>query len=176
MFSPRIRLSICVVAKQNAALTQHGKGKGKGRVIDAPHPTTPTVVVIDDDRDLLQLIILLLSRIDVQTVTFANGREAVHHLRTEIPDLIILDLMLPDVDGLEFLRQVRKHSRFDQVPVLILSAKADPDTIREGLDSGADAYVTKPYLANNLLDRVRMLLEQRRKRLSGMSAGPAPDD
>ncbi len=121
------------------------------------------VMVVDDDPDILKLVALLLQRIGVQATTFANGRSAIHHLAQETPDLIILDLMLPDVDGLDILRQIRARTRFDAVPVLVLSAKADPDTIRTALDGGADSYVTKLYLTNSLLDRVRLLLTQGRR-------------
>jgi two-component system phosphate regulon response regulator PhoB/two-component system alkaline phosphatase synthesis response regulator PhoP len=90
-------------------------------------------------------------------------------LAKETPDLIILDLMLPDIDGFEILSRIRSDSRFDQVPVLILSAKADSDSIRRGLENGADSYVTKPYIANTLIDRVRMLLQ------AGRQPKPSPE-
>ena len=118
----------------------------------------PKIVVVDDDYELLKLIAMLLRRIGAQSRTFFDGRAALDHLKEEVPDLIILDLMLPDVDGFEILRQIRAQRQFDAVPVLILSAKADPDSIRTGLDNGADGYVTKPYIANSLIDRVRLLL------------------
>jgi DNA-binding response OmpR family regulator len=118
----------------------------------------PNIVAVDDDRELLKLIELLLGRIGAQAHTFLNGRDAVNFLKSQTPDLIILDLMLPDIDGLELLRQIRGQPRFENIPVLILSAKADPGTIGKGLNMGADAYVTKPYIANTLIDRVRLLL------------------
>ncbi len=135
----------------------------------------PRIVVVDDDYELLKLIAMLLRRIGAQSRTFFDGRAALDHLKEEVPDLIILDLMLPDVDGVEILRQIRAQSQFDTVPVLILSAKADPDSIRSGLDNGADGYVTKPYIANSLIDRVRLLLTTGRHRSS--SGYPTlPDD
>jgi DNA-binding response OmpR family regulator len=118
--------------------------------------------VIDDDPEILKLIAMLLRRIGAESVTFHDGRTALHYLTTTIPDLIILDLMLPDVDGMEVLRRLRALDRFKPVPVLILSAKADADSIRQGLDEGADGYVTKPYIANTLIDRVRLLLRTER--------------
>ena len=121
------------------------------------------VIVVDDDPDILNLVSVLLQRIGVQVSTFADGRSAIRYLAQETPDLIVLDLMLPDVDGLDILRQIRARSRFEEVPVLVLSAKADPDTIRTALDSGADSYVTKLYITNSLLDRVRLLLTHGRR-------------
>jgi DNA-binding response OmpR family regulator len=72
--------------------------------------------------------------------------------------------MLPDVSGLEFLRQLRTKSAFDKLPVIILSALADPDQIRDGLAAGADRYLTKPYLANNLIGTLQEILRSGRKK------------
>jgi two-component system alkaline phosphatase synthesis response regulator PhoP len=96
-------------------------------------------------------------------------------MELETPDLVILDLMLPDIDGLEVLRQLRSQPRFDHVPVIILSAKADPITIRKGLESGADGYVTKPYIANTLIDRVRLLLGTGRQNMPYSDDATPPD-
>lgn len=123
--------------------------------------TSPTIVVVDDDPELLTLVTLLLRRIGAEVHTFTSSHSAIRYLLQNTPDIIILDLMLPDINGLDLLRQIRKQRRFDPVPVLILSAKADPDTIRSGLDLGANGYVTKPYIANSLIDRVRLLLEKK---------------
>lgn len=68
-----------------------------------------------------------------------------------MPQLLILDLMLPDISGLEFLRQLRSKRAFDDLPVLVLSALIESENIREALNSGADRYLTKPYIANNLV-------------------------
>jgi len=94
---------------------------------------------------------------------FADGEDILRYLETASPDLIIIDLMLPDINGYDILRHIRSQNRFDNVPVLILSARADPSSIRRGLDEGADGYVTKPYIANSLIDRVRLLLSQGRQ-------------
>lgn len=76
---------------------------------------------------------------------------------------MLLDLMMPEVSGIEFLKQVRAKRQFDELPVIILSALADPEQIREGLEIGADRYLTKPYLANNLIKTVREVLQQGRR-------------
>jgi DNA-binding response OmpR family regulator len=135
-------------------------------VSEAPEHTVPKIVVVDDDHEILKLIAMLLRRIGAEAWTFYDGRAALKYLAAQTPDLIILDLMLPDIDGLQILRQLRAQQEFDRVPVLILSAKADPDTIRDGLDLGADGYITKPYIANTLIDKVRLML------LSGRHARP----
>lgn len=130
---------------------------------EAPNNAGPKIVVVDDDQEILKLIAMLLRRIGAEALTFSDGRAVLSYLATETPDLIVLDLMLPDINGLEILGRLRSQKQFDPVPVLILSAKADPDTIREGLDQGADGYVTKPYIANSLIDKVRLLLQSERR-------------
>lgn len=135
----------------------------------------PRIVVVDDDHELLKLIALLLRRIGAESRTFFDGREALNYLQHDIPDLIVLDLMLPDVDGFEILHEIRSQSAFDEVPIIILSAKADPSAIRRGLDSGADGYVTKPYVANSLIDRVRLLLSTGRQPKPNSGENTPPD-
>jgi DNA-binding response OmpR family regulator len=131
-------------------------------VNEAPENSVPKILVVDDDHEILKLIAMLLRRIGAEAWTFPDGQSALQRLNQTVPDLIILDLMLPDVDGLQILQQVRAQEQFMDVPVLILSAKADPDTIRRGLDLGADGYITKPYIANTLIDKVRLMLQSER--------------
>jgi DNA-binding response OmpR family regulator len=119
----------------------------------------PRILVIDDDSDLLRLVTLLLKRIDAETIPAETGTAGLKAATADPrPDLLILDLMLPDMDGFEVLRRIRAQKELDRLPVIILSAKADPVTIRQGMELGADSYVTKPYIANNLIERVRALL------------------
>lgn len=123
------------------------------------------VLVVDDDPELLQLVRVLLSRIGVEAVCVENANDAAQFLLNEaLPDLLILDMMLPDISGVEFLRQMRSKSTFDTMPVLILSALIDPERIRVALDAGADRYLTKPYIANNLLTVVQDILRTGRRR------------
>ncbi|MEO8395630.1 MAG: response regulator, partial [Chloroflexota bacterium] len=102
------------------------------------------ILVVDDDPELLQLVRVLLSRIGVEAIMAENAATAAHVLRSEpLPDLVILDMMLPDVSGVEFLRQMRAKTIYDELPVLILSALIDPERIRVALEAGADRYLTK---------------------------------
>ena len=127
-------------------------------------PSDAQILVVDDDPSLLDLLDKMLSRIGVNPDTASDGTAALDSLRSEkVYDLLILDLMLPDIDGFEILTQVRDEARFDEMPVLILSARADPDTIKHGFDLGADGYLTKPYLPNTLTSRVRSILAQGRR-------------
>lgn len=116
----------------------------------------PTILIVDDDPALQKLVVLLLQRAGFETVSALNATEAARLLReTPLPDLVLLDLMLPEISGIDFLKQMRQQSMYDKLPVIILSALADPNQIREGLENGADRYLTKPYLANNLIKTVQ---------------------
>jgi DNA-binding response OmpR family regulator len=128
--------------------------------------TKPRILVIDDDSDLQTLVRSLLEHAGLEYIpamTAAAGAEVLRH--KPLPDLVLLDLMLPDVSGLEMLRQIRSKDLFDALPIIILSALADPTTIRKGLDLGADRYLTKPYLANNLTNTVLEVLKTGRRRV-----------
>lgn len=125
------------------------------------------ILVVDDDSDLQNLVKVLLERIGLEAIPARTVAEAVAILRVKpLPDLVLLDLMLPDVSGMELLRQMRAKSFFDNLPVVILSALADPDQIREGLETGADRYLTKPYIAHNLTKTVNDVLRQGRRKVA----------
>lgn len=119
----------------------------------------PQVMVVDDEAETRNLVSALLQRIGIQPILVKDGPSALTLLEEGlIPSVIILDLMMPDMDGFEVLSRIRRMTSLNHVPVLILSALVDPETIRRGLDNGADGYVTKTYLTHSLLDRVRVLL------------------
>lgn len=126
-------------------------------------PPSTHILVVDDDSNLLLLLTKMLTRIGAKATTVETGNECLSHLENDRFDLLILDLMLPDISGFDILMKIRQDSRFDALPVLILSAKADPDAISQGLALGADGYLTKPYLPNTLTSRVRTLLEHRQR-------------
>lgn len=122
------------------------------------------ILVVDDDPDLLQLVRALLARIQLHVTTVEHVRLAEYKLRTEpLPDLMILDLMLPEISGIDFLRQLRSQTGYNDMPVLVLSALIDPDQIRDALNSGADRYLTKPYIAHNLVSVVQEMLRTGRR-------------
>ena len=121
--------------------------------------TQARILVVDDDPALQQLITTLLNRASITPRSALNVTEARVALDEELPDLVLLDLMLPEMSGIDYLKELRSQDRFESLPVIILSALADPDQIREGLDAGADRYLTKPYLANNLLRTVNEVLK-----------------
>ena len=122
------------------------------------------IIVVDDDVEIQQLVRVLLMRIGIDPIVVDNATAAAQAMRTPpLPDLIILDLMLPEISGMEFLRQLRARDSFNNVPVLVLSALIESEQIREALDAGADRYLTKPYIANNLVTIVQDILKTGRR-------------
>jgi DNA-binding response OmpR family regulator len=126
-------------------------------------PLSNRVLVIDDDPSLQSLVGMLLGRVGIQITSAETAVEGIRLLNEEDFDILILDLMLPDMDGLDLLKALRQDNRFDNLPVLILSARADPEAIRNGLAAGADGYLTKPYLPHSLTQRVTSMLSQGRR-------------
>lgn len=116
-----------------------------------------TVLVVDDEEHLLSVVKAYLIRNGFQVLTARNGREALSLALKKSPDLILLDLMMPEMDGLEFLRRYREDC---QTPVIMLTARVDESDKVIGLELGADDYVTKPFSPRELIARVRAVLRR----------------
>lgn len=129
-------------------------------------PPDTRILMIDDEPQFLKLLDIMLTRIGAAATGVETAAEGLDLLRAESFNLLILDLMLPDIDGFDVLAQLREDKHFDDLPVLILSAKADPEAIRKGLALGADGYLTKPYLPNTLTNRVYSLITEGRRQAS----------
>jgi two-component system alkaline phosphatase synthesis response regulator PhoP len=119
--------------------------------------TGEKVLVIDDDVKTVELVKLYLDRDGYQVLTAHNGLEALRVAREGYPDLIVLDLMLPDIDGLEICRTLRRESA---VPIIMLTARTTDQDKLIGLDLGADDYVIKPFSPKELVARVRAVLRR----------------
>ena len=122
-----------------------------------------TVLVVDDETDILELVVFNLERQQFKVLTADNGISAVQVAKEKIPDLIVLDLMLPGMDGFSVYRELRADPRTNSIPVLMLTAKGEVNDRIAGLELGADDYVTKPFSPRELLLRVRALLKRTRK-------------
>lgn len=118
------------------------------------------VLVVDDEEDLTDLVAFNLERNGFKTLKALNGRDALRLAGEELPKLIILDLMLPDIDGLEVFRALRKEDRTASIPVIMLTAKADEVDRVVGLELGADDYVTKPFSPREVVLRVKAILRR----------------
>ncbi|GER87468.1 hypothetical protein KDW_16300 [Dictyobacter vulcani] len=118
------------------------------------------ILVVDDEAVLIEAIAYNLEQSGYQVVTALDGISALELARKEAPDLIVLDIMLPGIDGLEVCRQLRREDRTATVPIIMLTAKGDEIDKVVGLEVGADDYVTKPFGRRELLARVRALLRR----------------
>jgi DNA-binding response OmpR family regulator len=125
------------------------------------------ILVVDDEAVLVDTIAYNLEQAGYQVMTAANGTSALQMARRETPDLIILDIMLPELDGLEVCRQLRREGNTATIPIMMLTAKSEEIDKVVGLEIGADDYVTKPFGRRELLARVRALL----RRSSVLTAG-----
>ena len=119
--------------------------------------TGKKILIVDDDAKTVELVKLYLSRDGYKVLTTYDGMEGLRLARETQPDLIVLDLMLPGIDGLEICRILRKES---DVPIIILTAKSTDEDKLKGLDLGADDYVTKPFSPKELAARVRAVLRR----------------
>jgi DNA-binding response OmpR family regulator len=126
-----------------------------------------TVLVVDDEKHIVQLVKLYLTNEGYVVDVAHNGREALEKTRLVRPDLIVLDLMLPEIGGLEVCRQLRQET---DVPIIMLTARDESEDRVAGLELGADDYVTKPFNPRELAARVKAVL----RRTSGMGGGPRP--
>ena len=129
------------------------------------------VLVVDDDESIAELITLYLNKECYETDTAANGLEALDKFDSFAPDLVLLDIMLPGIDGYEVLRQIRKKS---SAPVIMLSAKGEVFDRVLGLELGADDYMGKPFDNKELVARVKAVLRRSEGKAAGNTEKPKP--
>jgi two-component system response regulator MtrA len=116
------------------------------------------VLIADDDADILLLVKAVLERSGHEVVAVSNGAEALASVRARKPDLAVLDIAMPEVDGLEVLRHLRADATTSDLPVVLLSARAQEAEVERGFAMGASAYLKKPFILRELTDRVAELL------------------
>jgi DNA-binding response OmpR family regulator len=115
------------------------------------------ILVVDDEERMARFIRLNLEHDGFQVVEAYRGHDAMEKLRTTLPDLILLDIMMPDIDGFEVLKMIREVS---SIPVIMLTAKGEEDDKVKGLELGADDYITKPFSPRELVSRVKAVLRR----------------
>jgi DNA-binding response OmpR family regulator len=119
-----------------------------------------TIALVDDEPDLVELVSLHLKRAGLQTQAFLDGRTFLKYLDRHRPDLVILDLMLPDTDGFEICKYLRSNKEFASLPIIMLTAKGDETDRVVGLELGADDYITKPFSVKELVARIKAVLRR----------------
>ena len=117
------------------------------------------ILVVDDDENILNLEKTILEGQGFQVTRAAGGAEALRLLETASFDLVLLDVMMPEVDGFTVCRKIKENSRLKDLPVIFLTAKGGGDALAEGFESGAIMYINKPFTANKLLTIVNTMLE-----------------
>ena len=131
------------------------------------------ILVVDDEERMVRFIRLNLEHDGFQVVDAYRGATAIQRLRDNLPDLILLDVMMPDIDGFEVLKMIREIST---VPVIMLTAKGEEDDRVRGLELGADDYITKPFSPRELVSRVKAVLRRNNSSTGGMRGLIEVDD
>ena len=120
------------------------------------------VLIVEDEQAIREMISFALRRAGLECLEAADGQRAQVQLADKLPDVILMDWMLPDVSGIELIRRFKRDELTRQIPIIMLTARGDEDDKVHGLDSGADDYLTKPYLADLALT-IRQNIEQIKK-------------
>lgn len=118
------------------------------------------ILIVDDELSILVPIKFLLEKSDFNVDLAQSGKDALDKIAQSKPDLILLDIMLPDLDGYEIYQMIREKPEWDDIKVIYLTAKNRDVDIAKGLNLGVDAYITKPFSNSELLEKVRSLLKQ----------------
>lgn len=143
--------------------------------MEADRATKKLIVVVDDEPDIRDLVRLHLERGGFRVECFGDAQSFLSHLESDLPDLVILDLMLPDIHGTEVCRMIREDGRTANLPVIMLTALSDePDRVL-GLELGADDYVSKPFSPRELVSRVKAVLRRSGRSEEAVSALRATD-
>jgi DNA-binding response OmpR family regulator len=135
-----------------------------------------TILIVDDERDIVDVVKAYLEREGFTTIEAYDGESALDLWREQRPDLVVLDILMPRLDGLSFCRTVREES---QVPIIFISARTEEDNRLEGLELGADDYMIKPFSPRELVARVRAVLRRhaaRQEEAQTVKAGPMSID
>ncbi|MCK4655000.1 MAG: response regulator [Candidatus Cloacimonetes bacterium] len=118
------------------------------------------IAIVDDELDILDLVAINLEKSGFQTAKFEDASGLLNFLESEIPDLIVLDLMLPDIDGFDVCKNLKKNDRFSSIPIIMLTAKGEETDRILGLEFGADDYIVKPFSPRELVARVKAVLRR----------------
>jgi DNA-binding response OmpR family regulator len=121
----------------------------------------PLVLVADDDEDILDLVTFRLEHSGYAVIQARDGEEALERAMNELPDLAVLDVMMPKVDGFELTRRLRAEAVTSRMPIIVLTARAQDADVQRGFDAGADDYIRKPFSPEELRARVQAILGRR---------------
>ncbi len=123
------------------------------------------ILVVDDEKDIVELLQYNLEKEGYKITAASSGEECLEKIKTDLPDLILLDLMLPKIDGLEVSKILKNNPQTSNIPIIMLTAKGAETDIVLGLELGADDYITKPFKVRELLARVKAVLRRRKNNI-----------
>jgi CheY-like chemotaxis protein len=130
-----------------------------------------TILIIDDDIDTLKLVGIMLERKGFRILASTTGEKGLNLAQKEIPDLVLLDVMIPDISGYEIARSIRSNPNTESIPIIMFTARSQVDDKVEGLEAGADAYITKPARPRELFAQVNSILKRSPHRGGGPGSG-----
>jgi CheY-like chemotaxis protein len=117
-----------------------------------------TIMVVDDNPDIITIVRTILEGKGFNVLSASSGAECLEALKSQKPDLIVLDIMMPEMDGLEVLTRLKSTSEFTNIPVVLLTAKVQYEDVLGGYKLGADYYITKPFTSTQLINGINLLL------------------
>jgi two-component system, OmpR family, alkaline phosphatase synthesis response regulator PhoP len=117
-----------------------------------------TIMVVDDNPDIITIVRTILEGKGFNVLSASSGAECLEALKSQKPDLIVLDIMMPEMDGLEVLTRLKSTTEFTNIPVVLLTAKVQYEDVLGGYKLGADYYITKPFTSTQLINGINLLL------------------
>lgn len=129
-----------------------------------PEKRTGRILIVEDEDALVRILEFTLRSRGYEVIVARDGSEGFRLATSERPDLIVLDMMLPQIDGLSVCRRLKHDERYKEIPIILLTAKAQSKDRQSGLDAGANLFLTKPYERATFLASIDRLVEERRKR------------
>lgn len=125
------------------------------------------ILIVEDEEDVAELLRFNLQKNGYLTEIAGTGTQGLHKAQTQLPDVVLLDLMLPEMDGLEICKHLKKDPTTSEIPVIMLTAKGSEEDIVKGLEMGADDYITKPFSPKVLMARLKTVLRRRKMAAEG---------
>ena len=149
-----------VVIEADSKQTVLVQGAASDEVTAKAEKDTKRILVVDDEEDIVKLVKMYLEYHHYEVITAKDGQEGLEKVKTEKPDLIVLDLMLPKMNGYKVCGLLKKDTRYAKIPVVMFTAKAQEKDVKLGQEVGADAYITKPFEPEVLLAKIKELLKE----------------
>jgi CheY-like chemotaxis protein len=116
------------------------------------------VLLVDDSETVIQFEKMILRGLGLELSSAKNGKLALERIAVQKPDLVLLDLMMPDMDGIETLRRLKENPNMQNIPVVVVTTKGDPELVKQAFEAGCDDYVTKPIDKMELLSKIKGIL------------------